>query len=496
MSASRILFVVCISFVIGIGFGSFFQSSPVSPWTGWAAVVIGSALIMIFRKHKKLAFVGIFLIASFTGILRYDMVETKANENELAQYNDQEETISFIARITEDPDERIKNTQITVRPDEVADGKILITLDSFSDYRYGDTIRLTGQLQAPVVFDDFNYGEFLAKDGIYSVMYHPMVELVERGRHESMGAKLMAQILGVKQKFRNVLAAHIASPESGILGAILLGDKGNLSDQTKKSLNAAGVRHITAISGMHVAILTATLMSLLLGLGLWRKQAFYITIVLMLLFIVLTGFQPSAVRAGIMGGLLLLGQHLGRINVSLRALSYAAAIMLFLNPFLLTRDVGFQLSFLAVLGIIYFSPIIASFLVRVPDTLHLREIMSMTIAAQVLTLPILIANFGFISLVSILGNVLILPLLPVIVGAGFLFFIGGSLWEPLGLVLSLPVSLLLTYIMTVVDVLAGLPFASMRIEHISMFWLLMFYIPVAVFYWKFRRRGEFLGSSA
>jgi len=195
-----------------------------------------------------------------------------------------------------------------------------------------------------------------------------------------------------------------------------------------------------------VAILTATLMSLLLGLGLWRKQAFYITIVLMLLFIVLTGLQASAVRAGIMGGLLLLGQHLGRINISARALAYAASIMLLLNPFLLTRDVGFQLSFLAVLGIIYFSPIISSFLTKIPNTLHVREIMSMTIAAQILTLPILIVNFGFISLVSILGNLLILPLLPILVGAGFLFFIGGSLWEPLGFILSLPVSLLLTYI--------------------------------------------------
>lgn len=491
MSASQTLFTVCISFIIGIGLGPFLQI-PASPWAGGVTVVIGTVLFVLFRKHRMIALIGIFLIVSPLGILRYDSIATKAIENELAQYNDKEETISFTARITEDPDQRIKNTQITVQPDDISDGKILITLDSFSGYQYDDKVKVTGMLRAPVVFDDFNYGEFLAKDGIYSVMYQPEVELVERGRHESVGAKFMAQILGVKQKFRKVLATHIASPESGILAAILLGDKGGLSDEVKTNLNAAGVRHITAISGMHVAILTATLMSLLLGLGLWRKQAFYITIVLMLLFIVLTGLQASAVRAGIMGGLLLLGQHLGRINISVRALAYAASIMLFLNPFLLTRDVGFQLSFLAVLGIIYFSPIISSFLTKVPDILHVREIMSMTIAAQILTLPILIANFGFISLVSIIGNLLILPLLPVLVAAGFLFFIGGSLWEPLGFILSLPVSLLLTYITAVVDLLASLPFASMRIEHFSLFWLLMFYILVALLYQSFRKRQQFL----
>jgi len=439
MSTSQILFTVCASFVVGISLGSFVQVSPVN---GGAAFVIGVVLFVLFRKQRMIAFVGIFLIVSTLGILRYDSNATKAIENELAQYNDQEETISFIARITKDPDQRIKNTQITVQPDEVSDGKVLITLDSFSGYQYDDKVKVTGVLKAPVVFDDFNYGEFLAKDGIYSVMYQPEVVLVERGKHEGIGVKFMAQVLGVKRKFREVQTTHISSPESGILAAILLGDKGGLSDEAKEKLNAAGVRHITAISGMHVAILTATLMSLLLGLGLWRKQAFYITIVLMFLFIVLTGLQASAVRAGIMGGLLLLGQHLGRINISSRALAYAASIMLLLNPFLLTRDVGFQLSFLAVLGIIYFSPIVSSFLTKIPNTLHVREIMSMTIAAQILTLPILIVNFGFISLVSILGNLLILPLLPILVGAGFLFFIGGSLWEPLGFILSLPVSLL------------------------------------------------------
>ena len=115
-------------------------------------------------KNKLSILLGIFLLISPLGILRYDSIATKAIENELAQYNDQEETISFTAKITEDPDQRIKNTQIIVQPEEILDGKILITLDSFSGYQYDDKIIVTGMLKAPVVFDDFNYEEFLAKD--------------------------------------------------------------------------------------------------------------------------------------------------------------------------------------------------------------------------------------------------------------------------------------------------------------------------------------------
>ena len=410
--------------------------------------------------------------------------------NELVQYNDQEEKIVFVGTIVEDPDRRISSIRIVVKPDELAQAKILITMPEDLDFQYGNSLKISGFLRTPVIFDDFNYQEFLIKDGIYSVMYNPEIELL-RIREGSVISRAYTFILSVKQGFRDVLYTHIPAPQNTILAAILLGDKGGLSDDVKESLNAAGVRHITAISGMHITILTAILMSFFIGIGLWRQQAFYVAIILMVLFIVMTGLQPSAIRAGIMGGLLLLGQHLGRMNVSVRALAYAAAIMLFLNPFLLSRDVGFQLSFLAVLGIIYFSPIFLSLLRKIPNNFHLREIMSMTLGAQVLTFPILIVNFGLISLISIAANILIVPLLPFLIALGFLFFFGGMMWEPLGFILSLPVSLLLTYLLAVTEFFASLPFAYLKIENPSIFLLALFYIPIWILFRKFRKRQEF-----
>ena len=203
-----------------------------------------------------------------------------------------------------------------------------------------------------MVFDDFNYQEFLAKDGIYSVLFFPVIAKTEQNK----GNMVYAAILQGKQRLRAVLAHNLSPPEESILAAMLLGDKSKLSVQLKEKLNLVGLRHITAISGMHVAILVAILTSLLLGIGVYRRFALLAVLLFIILFVVMTGLQPSAVRAGIMGGMFVVGQLLGRGSVSLRALVIVAAGMLLINPMLLTKDVGFQLSFLAVLGIILFLP--------------------------------------------------------------------------------------------------------------------------------------------
>ena len=117
----------------------------------------------------------------------------------------------------------------------------------------------------------------------------------------------------------------------------------------------------------------------------------------------------------------------------------------------------------------------------------------MTIAAQILTLPILIFNFGYVSLVSLVTNVLVVPILPFLLGLGFMFLIGGSLVGLLGLVLSLPVFFLLSYLTFIVDYSSQLPFATVQVENLSVFWLALLYIPIAFFYWKFRKRQEFPG---
>lgn len=302
---------------------------------------------------------------------------------------------------------------------------------------------------------------------------------------------IQEKLSAFKQKLREVVYQNLSPPQSSILAAIVLGDKQKISSEWKEKLNIAGVRHITAISGMHIVILSGILIWLAIVLGLYRGQAFWFAAILLWLFILMTGAQPSAIRAGIMGLTFLVCQKIGRQKAALNTLILAAAIMLIVNPLLLRHSVGFQLSFLATLGIIYLMPFFQSLFRRIKlfKTFNLSNLLGMTFSAQVFTLPMLIFNFGYLSLVSPITNVLIVPLLPYLMVSGFVFLLGGIIWQPLGWILSFPVWLLLTYLTSIVSFFSQIPWASLTFQ-ISWLWLPVCYLILFLLVWRLTQKEK------
>ncbi|HEY4509456.1 MAG TPA: ComEC/Rec2 family competence protein [Candidatus Paceibacterota bacterium] len=490
MTSSQTFLYSCLSIVAGIGFASFWDFSPSSASWRIGIFLIGVLLFVIFWKKPIGMGVAFCVCAAALGIWRYQAIEFHAAENAAAITLYAGEEAQFQAKVVKAPEKRLSSTHVVVRPEFAAGGRILLTTRESFDIRYGDVVTVRGKLERPGVFEDFNYEEFLEKDGIYAVMREPALKVEQRGAYENVGERAMAVIFSLKTTLREGLEKHLSVRHGPVMVEMLLGDKDVMSDELAANLNVTGLRHVIAISGAHIAILTMYLMPLLIWLGLWRQQAFYVTLALVIFYVVLTGLQPSALRAGVMGSIFLVGQHVGRQYASLRALVFAATAMLLFNPFLLARDVGFQLSFLAVLGMIVLLPVVLSF---VPKKIPGRQLLGMTIAAQIFTFPVLIWSFGQVSLVSILTNILIVPLAAPLMGLGFLLMIGGLI-QPFGFLLSLPVALLLQYVLWVVDVFSAFPFATAQIENLSIFWLVLMYIPIGFFWWKFRSRREFPGS--
>ena len=294
-----------------------------------------------------------------------------------------------------------------------------------------------------------------------------------------------------KQKLREVIYRNLSPPQSSILAAIILGDKTRIPREWKEKLNIAGVRHITAISGMHIVILSGILIWLGIALGLYRGQAFWFSLILLWLFILLVGFQPSAIRAGIMGSLFLFCQKIGRQRAALNTLVLAAAIMLLFNPLLLRESVGFQLSFLAVFGIIYLMPFFKNLLdkTKILKTLNLSGLLGMTFSAQIFALPILIYNFGYISIVTPITNILIVPLLPYIMGMGLFFVLLGAIAQPIGWILSLPIWLFVAYLTGIVDFFSKISWASQTLK-ISWLWLVPIYLGLGYFVWRLTQKEK------
>jgi len=475
MSASRIFFYFCLALIGGIFLDSI---KPVSLPLILCLLILGIFLISVFLKYKKLVVLGLCLFGLVFGIFRHQLVESKI-------IHPQEGDITFEGLVVKEPDVRANNTKLTVESENVY-GRVLVTTERYPEYQYGDRLKISGKLKIPQAFGGFNYQGYLAKEGIYSVIYFPEIELIAKNQ----GNFLYAKILGFKEKLRESIYQNLSPPQSSILGAIILGDKRRLSEDLKQKLNLTGVRHITAISGMHITILSVILMSVLILLGLARGQAFYFTLFFISLFILMTGLQPSAIRAGIMGSLFLLAQKLGRLNLSIRALVLAAALMLLINPLLLKEDVGFQLSFLAMLGIIYLFPIFQNWLSVLPK--KLKNLSALTFSAYLFTLPILIYNFGYFSLVAIFSNILILPILPLIMILGFVFGILGMVHPFLGWIFSWPTWLALTYLFKIVEWFSQIPLAALRVENLSWIFVLVAYFILGLLIYKFNQKQKYL----
>ena len=338
-----------------------------------------------------------------------------------------------------------------------------------------------------MVLEDFNYKDYLMKDHIYSVMNFPKVDLVSEKHQYNVflspsealsegGSFFYEKILFGKGKIRESIQHNFLPPQSSILEGTILGDNGAMTNDLKAKLNVTGLRHIIAVSGTHVVILSSIIMSLLLAAGLWRGQAFYVAIIFICIYIVLVGLPPSGIRAVIMGGIYLLSQKIGRQTMSSRLIVLACAIMLLINPLLLLYDVGFQLSFLAVMGLIYLEPLIKMLIKKITkDKMKsLVDIISITLAAQIFTLPIIIYNFGNISFVSPITNLLILPIVYWLMVFGFLASILGIFSNIVGWILSVPCWILLTYFVKVIDIFSQ-PWMVKSITNISWFWVLIFY---------------------
>jgi len=180
--------------------------------------------------------------------------------------------------------------------------------------------------------------------------------------------------------------------------------------------------------------------------------------------------------------LLLLAQKSGRLRSSDRAVVFAATIMLLINPFLLKSDVGFQLSFIATLSIIYLKPILDDKTNKLPNPYQIKDILTMTLAAQLGTLPILIFHFGRLSLISPLANLLIVPLLPVIMISGIVLSFTGLIWLSLAKIIAWPVWFLLTYVVKVVDYLSAVPLAAYEFKSASWIFLIGYYVILVWIY--------------
>ena len=295
-------------------------------------------------------------------------------------------------------------------------GVVLVRADPGTAWRYGDAVRVTGALEAPPQLSDFDYRDYLARKGILAWM--PRVESLQRTGRDA-GSPLYAALMAARTALRAAAQKSMPSPESALLTGILIGDDNEIPPQIQEAFRRTGTSHIVAISGFNVSIVIALVVPALSRL-LNPRRAALVAIPAILAYTVMVGGSASVVRAAGMALIGLAGQLLWRRGFTVNTLCAGAWAMLAGDPLLLF-DGGFQLSCSATLGLALYSDgfqrratgWVEARLAEGPArrfALSAAEPLLTTLAAQVTTLPLILANFHQFSFALPITNTLVLPL--------------------------------------------------------------------------------------
>lgn len=487
MPKSKIFLSLLISFIVGIGLASFFR---LAFWIIYGIILTGLAFIIVGWPKIKIRILGFCLLAIILGILRYELSQSKNNPDQIQFYNGQK--ISLTGLVAREPDLRNDQSKLTVEAKTIKDkngqekkvkGKILVTTYLYPQYQYGDILAISGAIEKPVRINDFAYDRYLGKSNIYSVCYYPNIKLVDQNK----GSPSFRLILTLKEKIQSLINSSLPEPQASLFSALILGNQRGLPQELLDKFSLTGVSHLVAISGLQITIVAGLLMNLGLALGLSRSKSFYWASFLLIIYIIIIAWPASAVRAGIMGIMVLLALKAGRLNRSANAMTLAGVGILLANPRALRDDIGFQLSFVSVFGLIYLNPLFTKWFQKVPSFFQLRSSLAMTMAAQTMTLPLIILYWHRFSVVAPIANIFILPPQALIMITGFLALFLGFIFQPLAQVVFWLIWLLVSYLILVVEILARFNFASLPTAKLSWVGLSIFVITIISFLIKSKK---------
>lgn len=284
---------------------------------------------------------------------------------------------------------------------------------------------------------------------------------------EDLGAAFREQRQFLAQQFRSQLPPD----QAVLLSGILLGQKEELPKDLKDALTSTSTIHIVVVSGQNLSMIAG--FCLLLAPIIGRRRTVLLTLFVIVLYSLLTGLQIPVLRAALMSTMALIGVLLGRDRQNWWILLLTASVMLIFEPNWLF-SISFQLSFLATFAVVVFAPVLIKSVSFIP--IFLREDLAVSLSAQLLTLPIIASNFGEISIVGVLVNVLVLWTIPPLMIAGFILLVNQLFLPQISQFWAVFPYILLTYFLYIIQFFTLIPFATVKTSDFHILFWIGYYI--------------------
>jgi len=286
-------------------------------------------------------------------------------------------------------------------------------------------------------------------------------------------------LFDIKHAFEKSIEKILPAQDAALLEGILLGERRGLSAALTLAFIIASLIHVVVLSGYNISIVSEAVLRATRFLP--RTASYSLGVVLMILFILMTGAGSTSLRAGIMAVIAIVARYLRRPTIAMRSLAAAAAVLILWNPLVVLYDPSFILSFLATFGLITLSPWVESHLpLWLKKYPQIQSVAASTIAVQLYVLPALLYYTGILSLAALPANILALPFIPFAMLMGFIAGVLGLIHPLLGLVPALLSDLALRWLMFVAQTAANLPLSHATLPPFPAWVVVAVYVPLTL----------------
>lgn len=423
----------------------------------WLVIALAFCVICATRRSRYMVLAALFC-GTLIGLWRGSIEQ--ANLSKYSPYGGRYVVVR--GRVTEDTsfgpkgDQRLRVGDVKIDTVHLP-GSIWASTSSKAPIKRGDMVQLVGKLEE-------GFGNIPAS------MFRAEVSDISRPNPGDVGRR-------ARDWFGGGVEQAIPGENAQFALAYLVGQKLTISDTLSDQLKTVGLMHAVVASGAHLTILIGTVRRLLVRLSKYLTALFSVGMVSS--FILVTGFSPSMTRAGLVTLLGLAAWYYGRVIHPLVLLPFAAALTVLYSPAYMWGDIGWYLSFAAFSGVIILSPLLHHyFWGRNVRPGFIRDILVATVAAQIVTLPIVMYAFGYFSGYALLANLLVVPLVPLVMLLTFITGLVGLAVPLFAPWVGIPLNLVLEYMKSIIGWLAALPGARNEVS-LSITMVIVGYLAIA-----------------
>lgn len=483
----RPILIATIGFIIGIIVGLYLKISIVLFYIPIAVIYFlikknknENKKLKLFSIKRYLRYIKIYinsnvlLIIIISSIISNSITILESKKYEV-MYKElsSTENIALVATVISNKEEKEYYNKYKVKTKyKNKDLRFYITVDKNKDIKYGDKIKLSGNYIQPESqrnYKGFDYSEYLKQLKIYGTIKCKNIKILKEND--------LNTIILLSNKIENDIESKakrtLDKETSSIFLGIMLGKTQEIDETNKENFRNASMAHILAISGMHITYIIIGV-NLTINKLLGKRKTQILTIIILIFYLFLTNFSPSVTRAVIMGVLMITAKLIYKRNDTITSLSLSLLLSLVYNPYLI-KNLGIQLSYGGVLGILLFNNTILKILNKV----KFKKIISVSISVQIFILPISILQFNNLTPYFLITNLILSFVIGPIVICGFAYIIMVLISAKIATIFS-PIITLSVGILTFISKIGNLPLSKIYVATPKINSIILYYLILSI----------------